>query len=215
MAACGATGCSADGAVGDPVDAGAADDAGAANDAGPCGGVGTWSQSATVGAPSGRYNFVYGWTGSEMIVWGGMHQVGSNMIAMFDDGGRYDPVKNAWKPLTLENAQSERLNDGGAYDPTTDTWSALATEGAPEARDGHPAVWTGSQMIVWGDASYPPGQSPGTGGLYDPSTDSWQPTSLCDAPTHRGGLGAVWTGSQMIIWGGHHAGVDVGLFAPP
>ena len=119
-----------------------------------------------------------------------------------------------WGGYAGFTTQSESLNDGGAYDPTTDTWSALASKGAPEARINHSAVWTGSQMIVWGDVPYPPSQSLGTGGLYDPSTDSWQPTSLCDAPIARSGHGAVWTGTQMIIGGGDEAGV-VGLYTPP
>ena len=32
----------------------------------------------------------------------------------------------------------------------TDQWGATSTTNAPSARDGHTAVWTGSEMIVWG-----------------------------------------------------------------
>jgi hypothetical protein len=31
-----------------------------------------------------------------------------------------------------------------------DTWTATSTANAPDARSGHTAVWTGSEMIVWG-----------------------------------------------------------------
>jgi len=31
-----------------------------------------------------------------------------------------------------------------------DTWTATSTTNAPSARDSHTAVWTGSEMIVWG-----------------------------------------------------------------
>ena len=31
-----------------------------------------------------------------------------------------------------------------------DTWTATSTTNAPSARPGHTAVWTGSEMIVWG-----------------------------------------------------------------
>ena len=34
--------------------------------------------------------------------------------------------------------------------PCTDQWTATSTTNAPSARDGHTAVWTGSEMIVWG-----------------------------------------------------------------
>ena len=33
---------------------------------------------------------------------------------------------------------------------TDDTWTATSTTNAPTARAGHTAVWTGSEMIVWG-----------------------------------------------------------------
>ena len=41
-----------------------------------------------------------------------------------------------------------------------------------------------------------------TGGLYDPATDTWTPTSTVGAPPAREGHTAVWTGSKMIVWGG-------------
>ena len=42
------------------------------------------------------------------------------------------------------------LNTGGRYNPGTDTWTATSTTNAPAARAFHTAVWTGSEMIVWG-----------------------------------------------------------------
>ena len=41
-------------------------------------------------------------------------------------------------------------NTGGRYNPSTDSWTATSTTNAPSARHDHPAVWTGSEMIVWG-----------------------------------------------------------------
>ena len=41
-------------------------------------------------------------------------------------------------------------NTGGRYNPSTDSWTATSTTNAPAARDFHTAVWTGSEMIVWG-----------------------------------------------------------------
>ena len=71
----------------------------------------------------------------------------------------------------------------------------------PTARAAHTAVWTGSEMIVWG------GVNGGnflfnTGGRYNPSTDSWRATSITNAPSARYLHTAVWTGSEMIVWGG-------------
>jgi N-acetylneuraminic acid mutarotase len=82
---------------------------------------------------------------------------------------------------------------------TDDTWTATNTKNAPAPRASHTAIWTGSEMIVWGgyDGSYL-----NTGGRYDPSTDSWAAISTMNAPAPRGGNTAVWTGSEMIVWGG-------------
>src|SRR5436190_20526197 len=41
-----------------------------------------------------------------------------------------------------------------------------------------------------------------TGGVYDPSTDSWLPTSQTIAPVARWHHTAVWTGQRMVVWGG-------------
>ena len=80
-----------------------------------------------------------------------------------------------------------------------ETWTDTSTTNAPAARASHTAVWTGSEMIVWGGYG---GSYLNTGGRYDPSTDSWAAISTGNAPFPRGGNTAVWTGSEMIVWGG-------------
>jgi hypothetical protein len=42
------------------------------------------------------------------------------------------------------------FNDGGRYNPASDTWANVTTAGAPAIRTIHTAVWTGTEMIVWG-----------------------------------------------------------------
>ena len=49
----------------------------------------------------------------------------------------------------LDNGGND-LNTGGRYNPSTDSWTATSTTNAPAARYSHTAVWTGSEMIVWG-----------------------------------------------------------------
>ena len=94
------------------------------------------------------------------------------------------------------------LNTGGRYNPTTDSWTATSTTNAPDGRDFHTAVWTGSEMIVWGGSGDTIGVFFNTGGRYNPSTDSWTATSTANAPAPRYAHTAVWTGTQMIVWGG-------------
>src|SRR6266550_2761307 len=56
-------------------------------------------------------------------------------------------------------------------------------------------------MIVWG--GFFGGIALNTGGKYNPGTDSWTATTTTNAPTSRYGHTAVWTGSEMIAWGGY------------
>src|SRR5437660_5436316 len=97
------------------------------------------------------------------------------------------------------------LPSGGCTD---DTWTPTSVTNAPDARRWHTAVWTGSEMIVWGGISSS-GSNLNTGGRYNPSTDSWTATSTTNAPAARNRHTAVWTGSEMIVWGGYVSGAGV------
>src|SRR6478735_7229366 len=82
-----------------------------------------------------------------------------------------------------------------------DTWTATSTTSAPAGRSTHTAVWTGSEMIVWG--GWNGSTFFDTGGRYNPSMDSWTATSIVGAPSARYVHTAVWTGSEMIVCGGY------------
>jgi len=90
------------------------------------------------------------------------------------------------------------------YDWTIQTnfWIATSTTNAPDARYQATAVWTGTQMIVWGGGIGNPYYN--TGGRYDPIADSWTPTSTTNAPDGRYAHTAVWTGTRMMVWGGYN-----------
>lgn len=178
-----------------------------------------WTSISTAGAPMGRYTHSAVWTGNEMIIWGG--QPATNT------GARYNPATNTWAAMSLSGAPSARwanagvwsgneflvwggyngstaFNNGGRYTPATNSWSTITTTSAPSARWNFPAVWSGSELIVWGgivNAGWP-FVSTNTGGRYNPSTNSWTSITLQSAPSARDLRQAVWTGSQMIVWGG-------------
>src|SRR5436190_524990 len=178
-----------------------------------------WAGTSTFGAPTARYTHTAVWTGSEMIVWGGLN------AGVFNTGGRYNPSTDSWTATSTTNAPAARqvptavwtgremivwggadngaipLNTGGRYNPGTNTWTATTTVNAPDARVFHTAVWTGSEMIVWGGEN---GNFDllNTGARYNPSTDSWTATSTANVPSAREHHTAVWTGSEMIVWGG-------------
>jgi N-acetylneuraminic acid mutarotase len=180
----------------------------------------TWRTLPTLSAPPGNTYKTAVWTGTEMIVWG-------------DDanGSRFNPTTDTWTLLPNDGAPSERidhtavwtgaemivwggrtpgssdvhhLQDGGRFNPTTNTWRALPTMGAPVGRDEHAAVWTGTEMIVWGGngASNGSAQFFRDGGRFDPTTNTWRALPTMGAPVERDQHTAVWTGTEMIVWGG-------------
>jgi len=80
------------------------------------------------------------------------------------------------------------------------TWTATDTSSAPTARERHTALWTNSEMMVWGGSAS--GTDVNTGGRYNPTTDSWTGTTATNAPAARKDHTAVWANSEMIVWGG-------------
>jgi hypothetical protein len=96
------------------------------------------------------------------------------------------PMRNYRLPHTSEGV-------GSCID---DTWTA--TTGPPNGRYDHTAVWTGTEMIIWGGGAV----GMNTGGRYNPITDTWIATSTTNAPSARSSHTAVWTGTEMIVWGG-------------
>ena len=83
------------------------------------------------------------------------------------------------------------VNDGARYSPSTDSWIVTAAAGAPSVRQNHSAVWTGTEMIVWGGNGV---SSPrDDGARYLPASDSWAalPTGTTLAP--RANHSAAWT----------------------
>ena len=53
------------------------------------------------------------WTGSEMIVWGGIQILGFGGN-IYGDGGRYNPVTDVWTPMPDEQrGRSARFAHGG------------------------------------------------------------------------------------------------------
>jgi N-acetylneuraminic acid mutarotase len=190
-------------------------------------GSNSWVATAIVNAPVARVEHTAVWTGTEMVVWGG---TAINYIQFYSTGGRYNPITNSWTSTSAANEPSARiyhtavwtgnemivwgggdesfalLNTGGRYNPVANSWTNTSTANAPDGRLLHSAVWTGSEMIVWGGGGHGPGDDLNTGGRYNPVTESWTPTTTDNVPTTRDWHTAIWTGSEMIIWGGDAGG---------
>src|SRR5438067_7088956 len=57
-------------------------------------------------------------------------------------------------------------------------------------------------MIVWGGSLFGSPVYTASGGRYNPSTNSWTASGGINVPEERAGHTAIWTDSEMIIWGG-------------
>lgn len=191
----------------------------------------SWSATSTANAPSARSKHTAVWTGSRMIIFGGDNGDST--------GGVYDPVANLWTPTSLVNAPAARINasavwtgsrmlvwggaanglslsNGGLYDPLNSAWSATSITSAPSAEYAS-AIWTGSRLVVFGgDNAVVNGTSPSNaGGIFDPVGNAWIATSAAGAPAARSQASAVWTGTQMLVWGGLTVFPPVGSANPP
>ena len=177
-----------------------------------------WRPVSTVGSPPGQIGVAAYWTGLEMLIWGGINT---------NAGGLYDPKHDTWKSTSQKGAPSPRsvfnpvwtgqylftwggydaatmmsVDTGGRYDPRSDSWTPLPTEGNPGARSCHMMVWTGKYIVIWGGWNGTRGLA--TGGRYDIHADRWLPMSVTNAPAPRGCYAdyVVWTGKEMLVWGG-------------
>jgi N-acetylneuraminic acid mutarotase len=129
--------------------------------------------------PEPRAGATTTWTGSEVLVVGGSGP-SSNVrpyVRLYTDAVAYNPASNRWRRLPV-------MGDTGRTD--------------------HSATWTGRQLLVWGGRTLREGSwtTPRHGVAYDPASNRWSamPKSVLRGRTNHV---AVWTGSQLLVWGGH------------
>ncbi|MBI5801982.1 MAG: hypothetical protein HZA92_14820 [Verrucomicrobia bacterium] len=186
----------------------------------------SWQPVSPTNAPSPRTQFSVVWTGDQAIYWGGYS---NNFIG---DGKRYFPANNTWSNVTVTGAPSARCrhtavwtgtemlvwggaiatgmtvtNNGARYNPALDTWAAMAA--VPTGftnRADHLAVWTGTEMLIWGgstNSNLGLGTTRSDGARYNPTLNTWTLMSSVNAPIARALPLGVWTGTELIVWGGY------------
>lgn len=114
------------------------------------------------------------WTGNEMLVFGRDQQT-----ALDANGHPY---------------ATGALNVAAAYSPASKSWRKLDPPSKTSAYMGLSSVWTGKEMLVWGQ---------GTRLAYNPTSNTWR--QLPGSPllaVHDGHGAVVWTGREMLGWGG-------------
>ncbi|MFH1421559.1 MAG: hypothetical protein ABIH42_02440, partial [Planctomycetota bacterium] len=196
---------------------------------------GIWS-SVSVSPITKRCLHAAVWTGSEMIIWGGGYYTGFTSVNLVyhKDGAVYYPSTDTWDTITespvegrdscayvwtgsdliiwggekrdIQNDSISYYADGAGYNMEENSWSVLSYSLLSQ-RAGHTAVWTGSEMVIWGGEISENGYYSFyyDGAKYNPATDSW---SLISPPpiAGRSNHTAIWTGNEMIIWGGEGGG---------
>ncbi len=183
----------------------------------------SWSATTTTNAPSARWAHTAVWTGTEMIVYGGIDTTGARL----NTGARYNPTTNVWTPLSTTNAPSARARHvavwtgrdmlawggesaagayrttGARYNPATDTWAAMAPGGP--ARSDAVTAWTGSHWLVYGGEGLHPMNGStvvlNDGAAYSPAEDLWVDVPS-DVQARSGGVASAWSGRELILWGG-------------
>ena len=134
----------------------------------------TWHRLAAAPiAPDFNYRTSV-WTGKEMLVFGRDQQT-----ALDSNGNPY---------------ATSRVNVAAAYNPRSDTWRSLDPPRATSGFMGLSSVWTGKEMLVWGQ---------GTREAFNPVTNTWRRLPGSRLLSIHDGFGAVvWTGRELIGWGG-------------
>ena len=186
--------------------------------------AGTWRPLAATPHPARRSHSAV-WTGTRMIVFGGVGATGP-----LNDAAAYDPATDGWTALApapiearsghaavwVQNRMvvwggagqgGQALADGASYDPATDRWTVLPPSPLA-ARVGHRAVATTHRMLVWGGSSEAEegGRYFADGAVYSPATNSWAAMAPVAGLAPRDTFGAVWTGEQLVVWGGYGRG---------
>ncbi len=157
--------------------AGCCDDAGSVDLAAYDPAVGSWHQLPPTPLTP-RSGAAGAWTGTEMVVAGGFASP--------------DGLASDASPAT----------DGAAWDAATNTWHAIAPMPTPLPGHAPTAAWTGTEVLVWSSAP----ATPETNGsevvlAYNPSSNTWRKLTVSGLTPRLGAI-TVWTGHQLVVWGG-------------
>ena len=130
-----------------------------------------WSLLSSADAPSGRVGHTAVWADTNMIIWGGV-------------------------------GESGYLSNGGVYSSSTLSWESIPALRVQffSPRQGHTAVWTESEMLIWGGRNQFDQMNDGV--AYNSTTEKWRLLSSDHNLSARTEHTAIWTGSEMLIWGG-------------
>lgn len=173
--------------------------------------AGIWRCLAPSPLGEGSQEGVAVWTGVEAVWWtargAAAYHPQSDRWRQLPDmdlrGGR--PLVAVWsgeEVLAWTGLRGGRsvVHDGGiAYDPATDRHRAIPS--APTTLNAAQALWTGTEMVVYGSElthANHSGARTAQGVAYDPARDRWReiaPGALSPQATS-----IAWAGDEMLVW---------------
>ncbi len=134
----------------------------------------TWAMLPELGAPSPRRWAVGSVVGTALVVWGG-----AVADVPLSDGSKYDVSAGSWTPISPP-----------PYPLEANQFSAFAV------RQGMCAS-SGADFYVWGGTS-----AHDNAGILNVPADTWRAIPSSGAPSPRKWHQIIWTGSELIVWGG-------------
>lgn len=195
-----------------------------------------WGRMSDADAPSARKRHAAVWTGTEMIIVGGLNDATMKNVG---SPHAYDPAKNRWRSLATQGAparhflqaiwtgrqliawggyegsgttQSWQWN-GMVWSPDSGSWTPLKSPIAWKIDPGASFVeaprqsltWTGSEAIIVGGVDQ---RGEPLSMAYNPTSGKWRRLAAAGSPERLAGHAAVWTGDELLIWGGYTGETD-------
>ena len=179
----------------------------------------SWTPTATPGAPTARSQHVAAWVEGRMVVAAGHDDPYCGVVGYDETGASYDPVADSWtanadsllyarvfrgiatgSTMTLYSIRQSGgvwNMDLASYDPVADQWEELTIP--PELDYASEITWAGSELVFTG----------GPITRYHPASDMWfidQTVPIQGRKDHA----QVWTGAEMLVWGGWFNGDPIG-----
>lgn len=88
------------------------------------------------------------------------------------------------------------------YDYENNKWVKVTTVGAPSTRININFIWTGTEIFVFGGDLPNAYKSYNDAYLYNPETNRWRKAAANNLLSNRRSCITMWTGEEVIVWGG-------------
>jgi hypothetical protein len=175
----------------------------------------SWVLVNQSGAPTARTLATAVWTGSVVIVFGGIDAAGNNLLK---DAYSYDPDAKTWTtlpPALTPRSQALGIWDGkraifwGGTSPTNvaiagadrfdlTNWTTSSGPGDPGALLAPATAFDGSILYLLGGILNGTRQEKAF--TYETTSDKW--STMSKGPTMRSSPFGVWDGARFVVWGG-------------